>query len=668
MTQLSDDQIADVAYGAGFRNSGGKTYLTTAIAVCLAESGGRSDARNVEGNSPPSTDRGLWQINSYWHKEVTDAQAYDVVQNAAAAYRISGAGSSWKAWSTFANGAYKKYLPRAEAAANNTTSRGGAAGGQISGSTGASGGSDEDILYSVAPQIILPTNVTPAKDVATLEFLGVPLLTSIGASSTGGSVELTSSEIPQIEIRLVDQDWSIWSNLPGVGAEMTWDGWKLEFAGPKRSSEGGIGFTHIILWPRGLVLMRAIHGMTRTNLTPGQYITAEAARWGVSVINYEAHGQSVVRSSIGPNDNQNGGLSPADLAAGLINPGSSTSGTTNQKTEMQWDTFKRLASEDGCWLFADPEGPLVYGKPTILARARPRIDVGFRGSVNNDGALDFTDASLDAFADSSAVIGQTGTVYLPRWRGEKVRAGFGISIPKLPRFFEPIYIVTRVRWELDDLNSDVSLDFDKPVNPAETKSADAALVDPAVQGAGGSSIGNIPTGTKNATDFVSFALKQVGDKYVYGATPSASQADPNQFDCSSLVQWAAAQCGIKLPRTSSAQNDVCRSITIDEASKIRGALIFRRPGTEGKGDTGHVVISLGDGRSTVEARGTAYGVVQYKIQERDFNAAGMIPGMNYGAAGSPMMAKIVQPANPQAYSNGYTVQLNNGVPIIVPNF
>lgn len=46
-----------------------------AVRVAKCESGLRPDARNV--NSPNSIDRGLYQINSKWHPEVTDEQAYD---------------------------------------------------------------------------------------------------------------------------------------------------------------------------------------------------------------------------------------------------------------------------------------------------------------------------------------------------------------------------------------------------------------------------------------------------------------------------------------------------------------------------------------------------------------------------------------------------------------
>lgn len=114
MAALSDVQIGATLYKAGFRANG----LRTGIAVVLAESGGVTTARNTEGNTPRgSVDRGLWQINSFWHPEVSDAAAYDPLRASKAAYRISGMGRNFGAWSAYGNGTpsapFAKFKPRA---------------------------------------------------------------------------------------------------------------------------------------------------------------------------------------------------------------------------------------------------------------------------------------------------------------------------------------------------------------------------------------------------------------------------------------------------------------------------------------------------------------------------------------------------------------------------
>lgn len=98
-----------------------------------------------------------------------------------------------------------------------------------------------------------------------------------------------------------------------------------------------------------------------------------------------------------------------------------------------------------------------------------------------------------------------------------------------------------------------------------------------------------------------YALAQKGKRYVWGAS------GPNAFDCSGLVQQATKAAGRQLTKPAASQWATCRqqgkTISVANALKIRGALLFRI----GAGGTNHVAISLGNG-STMEARGTAYGV------------------------------------------------------------
>ena len=108
--QLSADQLAKLAKDTGFTGDG----LVTAVAVALAESSGWTKAVLVNTNC--TKDRGLWQINDYWHPEVSQAQAFDPVSNAKAAFDISDSGSDWSQWSTYLSGDYKNYLDQAKQA------------------------------------------------------------------------------------------------------------------------------------------------------------------------------------------------------------------------------------------------------------------------------------------------------------------------------------------------------------------------------------------------------------------------------------------------------------------------------------------------------------------------------------------------------------------------
>lgn len=87
----------------------GKDNCQTATAVAMAESGGNCAARNVNSDSHSSVDRGLWQINDYWHPECSDSCAYDCACNAGCAVNVWQT-SGWSAWATYNAGLHKKYL------------------------------------------------------------------------------------------------------------------------------------------------------------------------------------------------------------------------------------------------------------------------------------------------------------------------------------------------------------------------------------------------------------------------------------------------------------------------------------------------------------------------------------------------------------------------------
>ncbi|GAA4626004.1 hypothetical protein GCM10023196_032420 [Actinoallomurus vinaceus] len=115
-------QIAQTAKNNGFTGNG----LVVSVAVALAESSGWTRAVLVDSDC--SRDRGLWQINSYWHSEVSDAQAFDPNGAAQAAYRISSSGNDWTPWTTYINGAYQQHMAEAQQAVNQIGGGGGSTG------------------------------------------------------------------------------------------------------------------------------------------------------------------------------------------------------------------------------------------------------------------------------------------------------------------------------------------------------------------------------------------------------------------------------------------------------------------------------------------------------------------------------------------------------------
>lgn len=75
--------------------------LGRAMAISLAENPARElKATNTNTDAHRSVDRGPFQINNYWHREVPDSCAFDLGCSAAAAFKISGGFKSFSQWST----------------------------------------------------------------------------------------------------------------------------------------------------------------------------------------------------------------------------------------------------------------------------------------------------------------------------------------------------------------------------------------------------------------------------------------------------------------------------------------------------------------------------------------------------------------------------------------
>ncbi|TDC65547.1 NlpC/P60 family protein [Streptomyces hainanensis] len=89
-------------------------------------------------------------------------------------------------------------------------------------------------------------------------------------------------------------------------------------------------------------------------------------------------------------------------------------------------------------------------------------------------------------------------------------------------------------------------------------------------------------GAARATAAVAAARGAVGRPYAWG------QAGPSAFDCSGLIQWAYAQAGVSLPRTSQGQATAGRRVTLAQARP--GDIVVYRA------DASHVGLYVGGGQ------------------------------------------------------------------------
>ncbi|MGH2719343.1 MAG: hypothetical protein ACRDJU_12290 [Actinomycetota bacterium] len=128
---LSGDQVASLAYAAGFRGQA----LVIAVAIAGAES---KWVASAEGDTFPihgceCHSHGLWQIRSCPHRDPavtydtsgchppldrgTKADLDDPTKNAAVALRLaSSSPTGFDNWTTYTDGAYQAWMAQAEAA------------------------------------------------------------------------------------------------------------------------------------------------------------------------------------------------------------------------------------------------------------------------------------------------------------------------------------------------------------------------------------------------------------------------------------------------------------------------------------------------------------------------------------------------------------------------
>jgi cell wall-associated NlpC family hydrolase len=115
---------------------------------------------------------------------------------------------------------------------------------------------------------------------------------------------------------------------------------------------------------------------------------------------------------------------------------------------------------------------------------------------------------------------------------------------------------------------------DEPAGPAGPAEAGSPLAPAPAATAGQAS--------SRAAAAVAAATSVVGAPYAWGA------AGPSSFDCSGLIQWAYAQAGVSLPRTSQEQARAGRTVPLTEA--LPGDIVVYRD------DASHVGMFVGNGQ------------------------------------------------------------------------
>jgi len=413
---------------------------------------------------------------------------------------------------------------------------------------------------------------------------GGKLSANVAERVVSGGVELTASEVSQLTLSLVDDaDLNVldsrlfYAGTPDkAGSRLDFAGLNFEVRAVDIAPRGDDHVLTVTARPLGVGrLKRARGAKVRKNLSPTAWVRAEAKAAGLGFVGQT----SAKRKSIA----RKGAVDGNDA-------------------ESSWDVITRLAEEVGFIVF-EAAGGLYFGKPTWLVDQLADFRLAWKGEQTS-GTVDALPVCRRTGDDPKRLA--TVDAFLRGEAAEELTTGQALNLTGVPTF-EDRYLIDRVYIPFRE-GTAVEVTAVTPIDPEKVKRANAKSLT--------SSSG--ATGAKSAAAFVAIALEQAGDNYLYGAEAAIADPDPNAFDCSELVEWAAGRVGVSFGGTSSSMIAAATPIAVDKGIATRGALLWH---------PGHIAISLGNGK-TIEAANSRVGVVSSSAAGR-FQRAGLIPGMRY---------------------------------------
>lgn len=598
--------------------------LITIVAIAAAESGFDTHAiGDVNLTERGEMSVGLWQINYRPSRDKKTSTRWprlnvDPLNNALAAYAISRGASTFKPWSVYTTGAYKKHLDAARAAV------GGSTGG--TGSTGTTAGTTESTTEPPSTPVLANAS-EPIGPLVTLRIGGQQAAGELGNAVVGGQMDLSAETnvVSELTVELEDKNLELIDRFRlNIGSPLDYQGLRWQVVEMQLSQGPANPHLTMVAHPLGAVRMRTGIPTPARGISPTDYMKSLATQAGLKFIGEP----SAPRNTIAPKKktDQRGSVSI-------------------ERDETAWEVGQDWAAQLGFYAF-EAGGTYYFGSPFHLAKQGRRVQLTSRGLIYGRDLGPVVEmigtptctASQRSFkragtVEQNATTGTTVTYYgtldslkdvaitarVEREPGLTIRPGMSAAVSGTGAFDSVGLLVRRVKWDLLNIHDPVTVE----VGTAETL-ASTGRTEQDTSAATGTTTGGAPkAGSKLAVDMVTYMLRQVGDTYVYGAEVRLDDVDPDRFDCSELIEWACHQVGVKFVDGSINQIGAARraglSISVEQAAKTRGALLWT---------PGHIAVSLGDGKSTVEARGRKYGVVQHIIGNR-FREGGKIPGLKY---------------------------------------
>jgi cell wall-associated NlpC family hydrolase len=605
MTTLSASQVAALVKQAGFAQAD----WVDMVAICRAESGFVVEAKN-----PSSSASGLFQILWSVHKTYDQRKLLsDAAYNTKAAFEIfrSQGKRAWVVWST---GAYKKYLNLAQQGVAQAASVTGTASVPTA---GASEETSTGITYGAAGPQITNAGVGVALQAASDTSAPLANFWIRGAQVEGDfaniiigtpTYEAGIDTVPNVMFTVVDPEGGLLNTLDQQG-------WFWSRGGHVQYEDLYLRMDQISFQPGGhttgqlevtaaddivFSLMNLVGPRTASGISATEWIQQELRLAGLDPDTCFL-GESVPSQSTIARDEQD-------------QSGNNTSGDV----PSAWTTIVRLAKELGKRVFISGRR-LIFGSAAFAMQwASPgTLRISWQGYTEGERFLSLPSATRISVGSKAGVLQVVGRV--PLNRAKYFRPGALTTMAAIPSVVggDPIQMmVSHIAHNLGTDTDGAEVTWIEPVDPpAEPPSEPTA----AGVNSGSTSDDSSDAAADGQIDtFVRLALSQAGKSYQYGAEASLSDPNPRAFDCSELVQWAAARAGITpaVPDGSSAQKSHCKSIPTTQAINTKGALLFT---------PGHVAISLGNSH-TIEAMDTANGVRQGDATTARFSSGGLIPG------------------------------------------
>lgn len=417
-----------------------------------------------------------------------------------------------------------------------------------------------------------------------VRILGARLSYDVRDALRNARIDMSTSQVTQLEMSFLDPGFRIMGTgllLPGMDVEF--EDFRLSIAALDTTTDVE-GFT-IRCRP---LMVRALKQRTGervlVNVSPTQFVAIECAAVGATLVAQPSPQRAVVARDI------------------------PVAGQTYDKASApsSWTTFRRLADELGYLMF-EAGGTIYFGKPSWLIANLATIQARY---LTGDPTL-WTD-DIPACSKSEDSASTTVAMRIPGYRVGQYRPGYALDFAGMP-LFTGRYLLASMAFDLLDTGGGISLRGETPIDPEPQPAS----------GSGSPPADGTNRGTRTAAAFVYWAVRQMGDRYVYGDPPEPRDPDPKEFDCSGLVVWAAAQAGVSgIPHQSEAQINRFAAgggeISVQAGIDTVGAVLWH---------SGHIAISLGNGK-TIEAANPNDGVGSFTAHGR-FTRAARIPELRY---------------------------------------